>query len=77
MGRVPDTVTKNRWLLKTKTEKFSPLDCLLSLESVGDPWCIFGSGGVSKPVETEDGSLADLATTELELGGASTGPSGT
>ncbi|MFS7914571.1 hypothetical protein Hanom_Chr02g00155001 [Helianthus anomalus] len=77
MGRVPGTVTKNCWVLKTKIEKFSPVDCLLSLESVGDPWCISGSGGVSKPVETEDGSLADLATIELELGEASTGPSGT
>ncbi|KAL4563890.1 hypothetical protein LXL04_027938 [Taraxacum kok-saghyz] len=40
-----------------------------------DPRCISGSGGVSKPVETEDESVAGLATAELELVGASTGPS--
>ncbi|KAL4575810.1 hypothetical protein LXL04_011896 [Taraxacum kok-saghyz] len=71
--RVPGTVTKSRWVLKTKTEKFSPVECLLSLESVSDPRCISGSGGVFKPVETEDESVAGLATAELELVGASTG----
>jgi hypothetical protein len=76
-GRVPGTITKSRWVLKTKTEKFSPDKCLLGLESVGGPRCIFGSGGVSKPVKIEDESMAGLATTELELVGTSTGPSST
>ncbi|KAL4585413.1 hypothetical protein LXL04_010033 [Taraxacum kok-saghyz] len=74
-GRVPGTVTKSRWVLKTKTEKFSIVGSLLSLESVSGPRCISGSGGVSKPVETEDDSVAGLATAELELVGVSTGPS--
>ena len=69
--------------LKTKTVKVSPVS-LLNLESVSDPRCISGSGGVSKPVEIRDESVAvltttesvaGLATTELELVGASTGPS--
>ncbi|KAL4564846.1 hypothetical protein LXL04_028919 [Taraxacum kok-saghyz] len=70
--RVSGTVTKSRWVLKTKTEKVSHVECLLSLESVSGPLCISGSGGVSKPVETEDESVAGLATAELELVGAST-----
>ncbi|KAL4589303.1 hypothetical protein LXL04_002209 [Taraxacum kok-saghyz] len=54
--------------------------------SLCGPRCISGSGGVSKPVETEDESVAvlttaesvaGLATAELELVGASTGPSST
>ena len=66
-GCVPGTVTKSRWVLKSKTEKFSPVECLLCLESVSGPRCISGSGGVSKLVETEDESVAGLATAELEL----------
>ncbi|KAD2393307.1 hypothetical protein E3N88_40284 [Mikania micrantha] len=61
--------------LKTRTEEFSPIGSLLCLESVGGPRCISGSGGVSIPVEIEDESLTGFVTTELELGGASTGPS--
>ena len=74
--RVTGTVTKSRWVLKTKTEKFSPVECLQSWESVSGPRYISGSGGVSKSVETEDELVAGLATAELELVGASTGPSG-
>ncbi|KAI3509927.1 hypothetical protein L1887_25452 [Cichorium endivia] len=74
---VPGTVTKSLWVLKTKTGKFSPVGSLQSLESVSDPRCISGAGGVSKPVETEDESAVGLATAELELVGASTGPSST
>ncbi|KAD7477491.1 hypothetical protein E3N88_00627 [Mikania micrantha] len=73
-GCVPGTVTKSRWVLKTKTEEFSPMGSLLCLESVGGPRCISGSGGVSIPVEIEDESLTGFVTTELELGGASTSP---
>ncbi|KAI3749678.1 hypothetical protein L2E82_20294 [Cichorium intybus] len=76
-GCVPGTVTKSRWVLKTKTEKFSPVGSLQSLESVSGPRCISGAGGVSKTVETEDESVVGLATAELELVGASTGPSST
>ena len=85
-GCVPGTVTKSSWVLKTKTEKFSPVGSLQSLESVSGPRCISGAGGVSKPVETEDESVAVLTTTEsvaglamtkLELVRASTGPSST
>ena len=76
-GCVPGTVTKSRWVLKTKTEKFSPVGSLQSLESVSGPRCISGAGGVSKPVETEDESVVGLATAELKLVGASTGPSST
>ncbi|KAD5803640.1 hypothetical protein E3N88_15008 [Mikania micrantha] len=74
-GCVPGTVTKSRWVLKTRTEEFSPVGSLLFLESVGGPRCISGSGEVSIPVEIEDESLTGFVTTELELGGASTGPS--
>ncbi|KAD4384955.1 hypothetical protein E3N88_25123 [Mikania micrantha] len=74
-GCAPGTVTKSRWVLKTRTEEFSPVGSLLCLESVGGPRCISGSGGVSIPVEIEDESLTGFVTTELELGGASTGPS--
>ncbi|KAL8201877.1 hypothetical protein R6Q57_011024 [Mikania cordata] len=74
-GCVPGTVTKSRWVLKTRTEEFSHVGSLLCLESVGGPRCISGSGGVSIPVEIEDESLTGFVTTELELGGASTGPS--
>ncbi|KAD6118659.1 hypothetical protein E3N88_09930 [Mikania micrantha] len=56
-GCVPGTVTKSRWVLKTRTEEFSPVGSLLCLESVGGPRCISGSGGVSIPVEIEDESL--------------------
>ncbi|KAL4572935.1 hypothetical protein LXL04_019723 [Taraxacum kok-saghyz] len=77
MRRVPGTVTKSRWVLKTKTEKFSHVECLQSWESVSGPRCISGSGGVSKPVETEYESVVGLATAELKLVGASTGPSNT
>ncbi|KAD5803155.1 hypothetical protein E3N88_14515 [Mikania micrantha] len=74
-GCVPGTVTKSRWVLKTRTEEFSPVGSLLCLESVGGPRCISGSDEVSIPVEIEDESLTGFVTTELELGGASTGPS--
>ncbi|KAI3514342.1 hypothetical protein L1887_12673 [Cichorium endivia] len=76
-GCVPGTVTKSHWVLKTNTEKFSPVGSLQSLESVSGPRCISRAGGVSKPVETGDESVAGLATTELELVGASIGPSST
>ncbi|KAD4179801.1 hypothetical protein E3N88_28392 [Mikania micrantha] len=74
-GCVPGTVTKSRWVLKTRIEEFSPVGSLLCLESVVGPRCISGSGGVSIPVEIEDESLTGVVTTELELGGATTGPS--
>ncbi|KAD4585966.1 hypothetical protein E3N88_23567 [Mikania micrantha] len=74
-GCVPGTVTKSRWVLKTITEEVSPVGSLLCLESVGGPRCISGSSGVSIPVEIEDESLTGFVTTELELGGASIGPS--
>ncbi|KAD6454953.1 hypothetical protein E3N88_09659 [Mikania micrantha] len=74
-GCVPGTVMKSHWVLKTRTEECSPVGSLLFLESVGGPRCISGSGGVSIPVEIEDESLTGVVTTELELGGASTGPS--
>ncbi|KAD2393987.1 hypothetical protein E3N88_40964 [Mikania micrantha] len=74
-GCVPGTVTKSRWVLKTRTEEISTVGSLLCLESVGGPRCISGSGGVSIPVEIEDESLTGFVTTELKLGGASTGPS--
>ncbi|KAI3756034.1 hypothetical protein L1987_55846 [Smallanthus sonchifolius] len=68
-GRGPDTAPKSRWVLKTKvpTGKFSPGDILQGLESGNGPWCISGSGGVCKPVETKDGSVK---TGGLKLGGA-------
>ncbi|KAD7477390.1 hypothetical protein E3N88_00526 [Mikania micrantha] len=74
-GCAPGTVTKSRWVLKTRTEEFYPVGSLLCLESVGGPRCISGFGEVSIPVETEDESLTGFVTTELELRGASTGPS--
>ncbi|KAD4888089.1 hypothetical protein E3N88_20162 [Mikania micrantha] len=64
-GCVPGTVTKSRWVLKTRAEKFSHVGSLLCLESVGGPRCISGSGGVSIPVEIEDESLTGFVTNEL------------
>uniref|UniRef100_A0A251V0R4 Uncharacterized protein n=1 Tax=Helianthus annuus TaxID=4232 RepID=A0A251V0R4_HELAN len=64
MGRVSGTITKNRWVLKTKIpteEKSSPGNGLQNVES---------AGGSCKPVEIENGSDK---TVGLELVGASTG----
>ncbi|KAF5816986.1 hypothetical protein HanXRQr2_Chr02g0047841 [Helianthus annuus] len=64
MGRVPGTITKNRWVLKTKIpteEKSSPGNSLQNVES---------ADGSCKPVEIENGSDK---TVGLELVGASTG----
>ncbi|VFQ96137.1 unnamed protein product [Cuscuta campestris] len=71
MGRVPSTVLKRRWVLRTKNPnvKISPGNSLLDLESGNGPRCISGSGGLCKPVETE--AVADTVTTGLELSGAS------
>ncbi|VFQ98780.1 unnamed protein product [Cuscuta campestris] len=77
MGRVPSTVLKRRWVLRTKNPnvKISPGNSLLDLESGNGPRCISGSGGLCKPpVETE--AVAVTVTTGLELGGASTVLSG-
>ncbi|KAD2806167.1 hypothetical protein E3N88_39544 [Mikania micrantha] len=52
-GCVPGTVTKSRWVLKTRADEISYVGSLLCLESVGGPRCIFGSGGVSIPIEIE------------------------
>ncbi|VFQ63869.1 unnamed protein product [Cuscuta campestris] len=72
MGRVPSTVLKRRWVLRTKNPnvKISPGNSLLDLESGNGPRCISGSDGLCKPVETE--AVADTVTTGLELDGAST-----
>ncbi|KAI3713578.1 hypothetical protein L1987_72159 [Smallanthus sonchifolius] len=81
-GRVPGTVPRVRWVLKTKipNEKVSPEDCLLNLESDDGLRCISGAGGTCKSVETEDGSVMEIITAGsgmtgigLKLGGASTG----
>ena len=77
MGRVPGTITKNRWVLKTKIpteEKSSPGNSLQNVESGINSRCISGAGGSCKPVEIENGSDK---TVGLELVGASTGLSGT
>ncbi|KAJ0805654.1 putative RNA-directed DNA polymerase [Helianthus annuus] len=79
-GRVPGTITKNRWVLKTKVptkEKCSPGNGLQNVESGIDSRCISGAGGSCKPVETEDGSVTISVMAGLELVGASTGLSGT
>ncbi|KAJ0483954.1 putative RNA-directed DNA polymerase [Helianthus annuus] len=73
MGRVPGTITKNRWVLKTKVpteEKSSPGNSLQNVESGINSRCISGAGGSCKPVEIENGSDK---TVGLELVGASTG----
>ncbi|KAF5762583.1 putative RNA-directed DNA polymerase [Helianthus annuus] len=73
MGRVPRTITKNRWVLKTKIpteEKSSPGNSLQNVESGINSRCISGAGGSCKPVEIENGSDK---TVGLELVGASTG----
>ncbi|KAK1416067.1 hypothetical protein QVD17_31855 [Tagetes erecta] len=64
--RVPGTVTKQRWVLKTanRTVKISPMEVLLNEES--DSRVISGAGGLCGPVEIEN---------ELELGRVSTAPS--
>ncbi|MFS7992496.1 hypothetical protein Hanom_Chr12g01082891 [Helianthus anomalus] len=72
-GRVPGTITKNRWVLKTKVlteEKSSPGNSLQNVESGTNSRCISGAGGSCKPVEIENGSYK---TVELMLVGASTG----
>ncbi|KAM0026735.1 putative RNA-directed DNA polymerase [Helianthus debilis subsp. tardiflorus] len=77
MGRVPGTITKNRWVLKTKVpteEKSSPGHSLQNVESGINSWCISRAGGSCKPVEIENESDK---TVGLELVGASTGLSGT
>ncbi|KAJ0836725.1 putative RNA-directed DNA polymerase [Helianthus annuus] len=77
MGRVLGTITKNRWVLKTKIpteEKSSPRNSLQNVESGINSRCISGAGGSCKPVEIENGSDK---TVGLELVGASTGLSGT
>jgi len=59
------------------SNKISPEDCLLNMESVIYFQDVSGSGSSSQwePIETENGSRADLAMTdELELKGAPTGP---
>ncbi|MFS7903137.1 hypothetical protein Hanom_Chr01g00020471 [Helianthus anomalus] len=76
-GRVPGTITKNSWVLKTKVpteEKSSPGNSLQNVESGINSRCIYGAGGSCKPVETENGSDK---TVGLELVGALTGLSGT
>ncbi|KAF5800225.1 putative RNA-directed DNA polymerase [Helianthus annuus] len=73
MGRVSGTITKNRWVLKTKipTEEKSSLgNSLQNVESGINSRCISGAGGSCKPVEIENGSNK---TVGLELVGASTG----
>ncbi|KAJ0819501.1 putative RNA-directed DNA polymerase [Helianthus annuus] len=73
MGRVLGTITKNRWVLKTKIpteEKSSPGNSLQNVESGINSRCISGAGGSCKPVEIENGSDK---TVGLELVGASTG----
>ncbi|KAD3640875.1 hypothetical protein E3N88_30098 [Mikania micrantha] len=62
---VSGTVSKQQWVLKTRisTAKISPLDYLLNLESDNIPRCISGSGGMCKPVETEDESVMVTVTT--------------
>ncbi|KAJ0440294.1 putative RNA-directed DNA polymerase [Helianthus annuus] len=73
MGRVPRTITKNRWVLKTKIpteEKSSPGNSLQNVESGINSRCISGAGGSCKPVEIENGPDK---TVGLELVGASTG----
>ncbi|KAF5780049.1 putative RNA-directed DNA polymerase [Helianthus annuus] len=75
-GRVRGTITKNRWVLKTKIlteEKSSPGNSLQNVESGIDSRCISGAGGSCKPVETEDGSVTISVMAGLELMGASTG----
>ncbi|MFS7992514.1 hypothetical protein Hanom_Chr12g01083091 [Helianthus anomalus] len=72
-GRVPGTITKNRWVLKTKVltkEKSSLGNSLKNVESGINSRCISGAGGSCKPVEIENGSDK---TVELMLVGASTG----
>ncbi|KAJ0904157.1 putative RNA-directed DNA polymerase [Helianthus annuus] len=72
-GRVPGTITKNRWVLKTKIpaeEKSSPGNSLQNVESGINSRCISEAGGSCKPVEIENGSDK---TVGLELVGASTG----
>ncbi|KAJ0546453.1 putative RNA-directed DNA polymerase [Helianthus annuus] len=72
-GRVPGTITKNRWVLKTKVpteEKSSPGNSLQNVESGINSRCISGAGGSCKPVEIENGSNKSVG---LELVGASTG----
>ncbi|KAM0037179.1 putative RNA-directed DNA polymerase [Helianthus debilis subsp. tardiflorus] len=73
MGRVLGTITKNRWVLKTKIpteEKSSPGNSLQNVESGINSRCISGASGSCKPVEIENGSDK---TVRLELVGASTG----
>ncbi|KAD4585575.1 hypothetical protein E3N88_23176 [Mikania micrantha] len=69
--RVSSTVPKQQWVLKIRisTVKISPVDYLLNLESVNIPRCISGSGGMCKPVETEDGSVIVVDQPEDSLKG--------
>ncbi|MFS8025030.1 hypothetical protein Hanom_Chr16g01470221 [Helianthus anomalus] len=72
-GRVPGTITKNRWVLKTKVateEKSSSGNSLQHVKSGINSRCISGVGGSCKPVEIENGSDKNVG---LELVGASTG----
>ncbi|KAD3639935.1 hypothetical protein E3N88_29158 [Mikania micrantha] len=61
------TVTKSRWVLKTRSEEFSRVGSLLYVENAGGPWCISGSGEVSILVKIEDESLRELQLTLLVL----------
>ncbi|MFS7997032.1 hypothetical protein Hanom_Chr12g01136941 [Helianthus anomalus] len=76
-SRVSGTITKNRWVLKTKVptkEKNSPGNSLQNVESGINSRCISGASGSCKPVEIENGSNKTIG---LEILGASTGLSGT
>ncbi|KAJ0495241.1 putative RNA-directed DNA polymerase [Helianthus annuus] len=72
-GRVPGTITKNYWVLKTNVtteEESSPGNSLQNVESGINSRCISGAGRSCKVVEIENGSDK---TVGLELVGASTG----
>uniref|UniRef100_A0A251T5Z9 Putative zinc finger, CCHC-type n=1 Tax=Helianthus annuus TaxID=4232 RepID=A0A251T5Z9_HELAN len=76
-GRVPGTIIKNCWVLKTNVtteEESSPGNSLQNVESGINSRCISGAGRSCKAVEIENGSDK---TVGLELVGASTGLSGT
>ncbi|MFS7960860.1 hypothetical protein Hanom_Chr08g00708031 [Helianthus anomalus] len=57
-GRVPGTISKSRWVLKTKIpkeEKCSLGNSLQNVESGINSRCISGAGGSYKQVEIENG----------------------
>ncbi|KAD1443145.1 hypothetical protein E3N88_42816 [Mikania micrantha] len=62
------TVTKSRWVLKTRTEEIFHVGSLLCLESVGGPRCISGSGGVSIPGDMSGYDEVLAYSWELRLG---------